>query len=118
MTPSNASPSTGGSTALSGSSNLPGTTSTLRDRAHETVDKAAEQIAPALQRASSAAHDTIDKVANAAEPAADWAAQQKEQLATKSNELAEACSNYVRERPLASVIGALAIGYFAGRLLR
>jgi len=92
--------------------------SNLKDRAHETVDKAAEQVAPAVQRVSSAAHETIDKVANAAAPAAEWAAQSGRELSKKSNELAEACSDYVRARPLVSVAGALAIGYLAGRMLR
>ena len=94
------------------------TISTLADRAHETIDKAADQAAPALLRASSAAHETIDKVAKAAVPAVDWAAQSSDKLADKSNEWAGTCSEYVRARPLTSAIGALAIGYLAGRMLR
>jgi ElaB/YqjD/DUF883 family membrane-anchored ribosome-binding protein len=93
-------------------------TPTVTDRAHQAVDKAAEQAAPMLERASSAAHQTIDKVANAAAPAAEWATQNGRQLASKSTELAEACSGYVRERPLVSVAGALALGYLAGRMMR
>jgi len=86
--------------------------------AHETVDKAAGQAAPALQRVRSVAHETIDRVANTAAPVAEWASQSGQKLATKSNELTGACSGYVRARPLASVAGALAIGYLAGRILR
>lgn len=88
------------------------------DRAHQVVDRAAEKAAPALERASSAAHRTIDKAADAAAPAADWVAENSKQLAHKSTELADACSNYVRARPLMSVAGALALGYFAGKLMR
>jgi ElaB/YqjD/DUF883 family membrane-anchored ribosome-binding protein len=40
------------------------------------------------------------------------------QLADTSVALSDACSGYVRARPLMTVAGALAIGYFAGRLLR
>jgi ElaB/YqjD/DUF883 family membrane-anchored ribosome-binding protein len=85
---------------------------------HQTVDKAAEQVAPALQRATTVAHETIDKVANVAAPVAERAAQYRQKLATRSSEVTEACSGYVRARPLTSVAGALAIGYLAGRLLR
>ena len=51
-------------------------TPTVTDRAHQAVDKAAEQAAPMLDRASSAAHQTIDKVANAAAPAAESGTEQ------------------------------------------
>ena len=91
---------------------------TLAGRAHDTIDKTAEQAGPALRRASSAAHETIDKVAIAAEPAAEWAVQSGQKLAVRANETAGACSGFVRARPLASMVGVLAIGYLAGRLSR
>jgi ElaB/YqjD/DUF883 family membrane-anchored ribosome-binding protein len=90
----------------------------MSDRAHQMVDRAAEKAVPALERASGAAHRTIDKVAGAATPAADWAAENARQLEVKSHELVDACSAYVRARPLACVAGALALGYFAGRVMR
>jgi ElaB/YqjD/DUF883 family membrane-anchored ribosome-binding protein len=92
--------------------------SSMADRAHQAVDKAAEKATPALERASSAAHRTIDKVAGAAAPAAQWAAESGQQLVSKSNQLTEAASGYVRERPIVAVAGAIAIGYFIGRLMR
>jgi ElaB/YqjD/DUF883 family membrane-anchored ribosome-binding protein len=91
---------------------------TAAERAHQVVDRAAEKAAPALERASSAVHRTIDKAADVAAPAADWVADNGKQLATRSTELADACGNYVRARPLVSVAGALAIGYFVGKLMR
>ena len=54
----------------------------------------------------------------AAAPAAQWAAESGKQIVSKSNQLTEACSGYVRERPLASIAGAIAIGYLIGRLMR
>jgi len=90
----------------------------VADRAHQAVDKAAEKAQPAIERASSAAHRTIDKVADAAAPAAQWAAESGKQIATKSGELTEVCSSYVRARPFVSIAGALAIGYFVGRITR
>ena len=92
--------------------------SSMADRAHQAVDKAAEKATPALERASTAAHRTIDKVADAAAPAAQWAAESGKQLATKSNELTEVASDYVRGRPLVAIAGAIAIGYMLGRLTR
>ena len=106
-----------------GASNLnPGTvssmTASMTDRAHQAVDKAAEKAQPALERASSAAHRTIDKVADVALPAAEWAAESGKQIAAKSGELTEVASGYVRARPFVSLAGAIAIGYFIGRITR
>ena len=90
----------------------------MADRAHQAVDKAAEKAQPVLERASSAAHHTIDKVADVAVPAAQWATESGKQIAAKSGELTEVCSGYVRARPFVSIAGAVAIGYFIGRITR
>jgi chemotaxis regulatin CheY-phosphate phosphatase CheZ len=82
------------------------------------VDKAVDQLAPVVQGASTAAHQTIDKVATAAAPVAEWASENGRQLATKTSEFAEVCSAQVRARPIATLAGAIAIGYIAGRMLR
>ena len=100
------------------SGQVSGVAAQLSDRAHQIVDRAAEKAAPALERVSGAAHRTIDKVAGAATPAADWAAENARQLEVRSHEMVDACSAYVRARPLACVAGALVLGYFAGRLMR
>jgi len=92
--------------------------SSAAGRAHQMVDDVAQKAAPAMQSASSRAHDTIDKVASAGSSAAEWAATSGTQLANKSGALAEACTGYVRSRPLVSVAGALALGYFFGRAMR
>ena len=88
------------------------------DRAHQVVDRAAEKAAPVIDRASDVAHRSIDKAARAAAPAADWVAESSKQLMTTSNELVDACSGYVRARPLTSLAAALVFGFFAGKLLR
>ena len=92
--------------------------STAAGKAHQMVDDVAQKTAPALQSAATRAHDTIDKVASAGNSAADWAAANGTELANKSGALAEACTGYVRARPLVSVAGALALGYFVGRVIR
>ncbi|MEO8674558.1 MAG: hypothetical protein ABI569_03215 [Casimicrobiaceae bacterium] len=90
----------------------------VADQAHQVVDRATERAVPALQRAASAAHGTIDKAATVAATAADWVAQSEKQIAAQSSQVADACSGYVRARPFVSVIGALAIGYLAGKMMR
>ena len=86
--------------------------------AHQAVDRATEKAIPALERASTAAHRSIDKAVDAATPAAEWVSESGRQLATRSNDLVDACSSQVRARPLISMVGALTIGYLAGRMLR
>jgi ElaB/YqjD/DUF883 family membrane-anchored ribosome-binding protein len=92
--------------------------SDMAGRAHQVVDQAAEKAAPALERAQAAAHRTIDKVADKTSPAAEWAAESRRSLVNRSTELAGAWGNHVRERPLASIAGALAVGYLLGRVMR
>jgi ElaB/YqjD/DUF883 family membrane-anchored ribosome-binding protein len=87
-------------------------------RVHQMVDNVADKAAPTVQSATSAAHQAIDKVATAGAKASDWVSANGKQLADTSVALSDACSGYVRARPLMTVAGALAIGYFAGRLLR
>jgi ElaB/YqjD/DUF883 family membrane-anchored ribosome-binding protein len=101
-------PSSGNRNPLSG----------ITDRAHHAVDRLATKATPAIERASSTAHRTIDKVADSAAPAVDWATENSRQVAVRSSEVKESCAGFVRARPLASVAGALVVGYFAGRLLR
>ena len=99
---------------MSGSNSI----SKAADRAHQIVDDVAEKATPAMQTATTRVHETIDKIAGAGTCAAEWATTNGKQLANKSGALADACTGYVRARPLASVAGALAIGYFVGRVVR
>ena len=92
--------------------------SSVADRAHMAVDRAAEKATPALERVSEAAHRTIDKAVDVAAPAADWISQNGNELAHRSGELANVCSGYIRARPLVTVAGALVLGYIAGKLMR
>ena len=88
------------------------------DQAHRAVDRAKEKAAPMLERAASAAHKTIDTVAVKTAPAARWVSDSSKQLATKSTQFADVCSDQVRARPIASVAAALAVGYLVGKLLQ
>jgi ElaB/YqjD/DUF883 family membrane-anchored ribosome-binding protein len=111
----NATSSLAGTSALTAGNNP---LSDAADHAHQVVDKAAEKAVPTLERAQAAAHRTIDKVADKAAPVAEWAAENSRSVVNRSTELAGAWGNHVRERPLASIAGALAVGYLLGRLMR
>lgn len=94
------------------------TVDSAADQAHRVVDLAREKAAPIVARAATAAHRTIDTVAGATAPAAEWVSVNRKQLATKSTEFADACTNQVRARPFVSVAGALALGYLIGKLIQ
>ena len=89
-------------------------------QAHQAIDtaaaKAAERVAPTIDRVAQAAHQTVDKVAQAAGPAADWISQNAEQLRKHQEQLIEGARSYVRDRPLVAVGVAIAAGYLIGRL--
>ena len=106
------------STMIPGTNTMTNTVSGAASRAHNMVDDVAEKAKPAVQTATAAAHQTIDKVATAGASAADWVATNSKQVADKSVALADAASGQVRARPLATVAGALVVGYFIGRILR
>ncbi len=86
--------------------------------AHDAVNRVADKAAPVVDRAAGAIHRTIDKAADVATPAAEWVSTSGRQLADRSSELADSASGYIRARPFVAVAGALALGYFAGKLMR
>lgn len=90
----------------------------MAERAHQAIDRAAGKAVPALDRARAGAHDTVDKVADSAASGVDWAAENTKVIARKGSELTEVAGGYVRDRPLVTLAGALAIGYLLGRLMR
>jgi ElaB/YqjD/DUF883 family membrane-anchored ribosome-binding protein len=87
-------------------------------RAHHLVDDVAEKATPAVKSATAAAHQTIDKVATAGASAADWVASSSKKVKDNGTAMADAASGQIRARPLATVAGALVLGYLIGRILR
>lgn len=94
------------------------TVSGMAARAGQAIDQAADKATPAVERGREQAHRTIDRIADTALPAADWAAEKSRMVVNRGSELMDAANGYVREKPLASVAGALAIGYLIGRMMR
>jgi hypothetical protein len=92
------------------------------ERAHRAVDataaRAIDRAAPAIDRMAQAAHRTVDKVAEAAGPAADWIAQNTSELRSLQAEFLDNCRVRVRERPLAALGIAFAVGFLLARVLR
>ncbi|MGE5667429.1 MAG: hypothetical protein ACM338_04470 [Betaproteobacteria bacterium] len=110
---------------MSTSTPIPGTSArepssidVTANRVHRVVDRAAAMAAPVAEQAANTAHSAIDKVADVATPTAAWIADSRVRLATGSRALTETCGKYVRDRPLTTVAGAVAIGYLIGKLTR
>jgi hypothetical protein len=86
--------------------------------AHQTTDKIADKATAQVDRLSGTAHRAVNSAADAASSAADWAATIPEQAKQAQARLTESASASIRARPIATVAGALVIGYLLGRLAR
>ena len=105
-------------TASNTINSLSHTVPNMAERAHQAIDRAADKATPALDRVRTGAHNTIDKVADSAATGVDWATENSKVIARKGSDLTEVACGYVRERPIATVAGAVALGYLIGRLLK
>lgn len=111
---------TSGTTPLGGNANTnplsnPATSAKVEDAAqsaHQTVDKVAAQV----DRLSGAAHRAVNSAADAAGSAAEWASTIPEQASQVQTKLTEAACASIRARPIATIAGALVIGYLFARL--
>jgi ElaB/YqjD/DUF883 family membrane-anchored ribosome-binding protein len=72
---------------------------------HETVDRVAATVSPAIEHLAQRAHS-----------ATDAAQHRARQLAEAGDEWAETVRTTVRDRPLTCLAMALAAGYLVGRL--
>jgi ElaB/YqjD/DUF883 family membrane-anchored ribosome-binding protein len=86
--------------------------------AHQTVDRVAEKATAQVDQLSGTAHRAVDSAADTATSAAAWASTIPEKARRAQSALTESASGSIRARPLTSVLGALAIGFLLGRLLR
>jgi len=86
-------------------------TENLAQSAHRTVDDVTGRV-------SGAAHRAVDSAADAATTATEWASNLPEQARNAQARFNEAACETIRARPLASVAGALVVGYLIGRLAR
>ena len=86
--------------------------------AHETTDRIADKASTQVDLSAGAVHRAVDSAADAATSAAEWASTIPEQTRQVQTRLTEAASASIRARPIATVAGALVVGYLLGRLAR
>jgi ElaB/YqjD/DUF883 family membrane-anchored ribosome-binding protein len=86
--------------------------------AHRTVDSIADKATTQVERVSGTAHRALNTAAEAATSAAEWASSVPEQAKQVQTKITDAACNSIRARPIATVAGALVIGYLLGRLAR
>ena len=86
--------------------------------AHKVVDTVADKTTAQVDRLSSTAHRAVDKTAGAATQAAGWASSLPDQAMEVQTRLMESVCTSIRARPIATVAGALVVGYLLGRLAR
>ena len=86
--------------------------------AHQATDQLADRAATGVDRLSGSAHRVIDSAADAATSAADWASTIPGEAQQMQARLTQSASASIRARPIATVAGALVVGYLLGRLAR
>ena len=86
--------------------------------AHNTTDRIADKAVAQVDRVSGGVHRAVDSAADAAKSAAGWASTLPEQAQEVQARLTESASASIRARPIATVAGALVVGYLLGRLAR
>lgn len=96
----------------------------LRADAHAAIDKVADKVPPATDRAATTAHASVDKVADTVESTSDRLAAATQTLAARGKQvaegytkLAESGRSHVRASPAISVLIAAAAGYGLSKLL-
>ena len=96
----------------------------LRADAHAAIDKVADKVPPATDRAATTAHASVDKVADTVESTSDRLAAASQSLAARGKQvaegytkLAESGRSHVRASPAISVLIAAAAGYGLSKLL-
>jgi ElaB/YqjD/DUF883 family membrane-anchored ribosome-binding protein len=113
-TPTTSSLSSGSSSANSLNAKVEGAAKS----AHQATDRVADKATAEVDRLSGTAHRAINSAADAATSAADWASTIPEEAKQVQTRLTESASASIRARPIATVAGALAVGYLLGRLAR
>ena len=86
--------------------------------AHQATDRIAEKATAQVDRLSGGAHRAISSAADTATSAAEWASTIPDQAKQAQTRLTESACASIRARPIATVAGALVVGYLLGRLAR
>ena len=84
---------------------------------HEGIDSVSDAARPAVERIALGAHAAVDRVAGVATQAAETLGVKGEQLKSAQQKLVESAREYMKERPVAALGVAVAVGYLLSRLL-
>jgi hypothetical protein len=110
---------TGGSNAANPNANPVGAKlEGAAQAAHQATDKIADKATTQVDRISGTVHRAVNTAADAATSAAEWASTIPDQAKQVQTRLTESACASIRARPIATVAGALVIGYLLGRLAR
>jgi len=97
---------------------LSGKVEGVAQAAHQATDKIAEKATVQVDHLRGTAHRAINSAADGATSAAEWASTIPDQAKQVQTRLTESACASIRARPIATVAGALVIGYLLGRLAR
>jgi len=86
--------------------------------AHQATDRIADRATEQVDKVSGTLHRAVNSAADAATTAAGWASTLPDQAQQAQARLTESASAKVRANPIATVAGAVVIGYLLGRLGR
>lgn len=86
--------------------------------ASSALEDASSRAGAAAGRLSARAHDAVDRVSSAMEGAAQQVSERGQALMQRQDEMMQSVRSYVRERPLASLAIAAAVGFVLSRLAR
>ena len=109
----------GGSTTYGGNSNpASAKVEGAAQTAHKTVDAVADKATEQVGRVSDTVHRAVNSATDAAASATEWASAIPDQAKQIQAKMTDAACESIRARPLATVAGALVLGYLLGRLAR
>jgi len=86
--------------------------------AHRATDAASDTMTAQMGKLSSSAHSAVDGAAAATKSLSDTASDLSQQAMQWSGDVKESACASIRANPLATVAGALAVGYLIGRIAR
>lgn len=83
-----------------------------------TPPSPSDTLRPVLDRLLSGVHEAVDRLAVVAAQAADKVELTGDYVKDGQARLGRHCRNYVREKPLTTLVAAVASGYLLGWLMR
>lgn len=86
--------------------------------AHRAADSASDSANAQVDRLTGTAHSAVDKAASATKSLASSASALSDQAMQLPGQLKESACATIRANPLATLAGALAVGYLVGRIAR